>query len=123
MGPDSGVRQGGRGYGGQSRLPGLRERTLVQDDAYRAGKIMRRIAELIEQHAEHLGEVEVRDNGKLISEMVAQTKYMPQWFHYYGGLADKIQAQWFPSIARITSITSCESRWVSAPSSRPGTRR
>ena len=44
------------------------------------GKIMRRIAELIEQHAEHLGEVEVRDNGKLISEMVAQTKYMPQWF-------------------------------------------
>ena len=55
------------------------------------GKIMRRIAELIEQHAEHLGEVEVRDNGKLISEMVAQTKYMPQWFHYYGGLADKIQ--------------------------------
>src|SRR4029078_7097607 len=28
---------------------------------------------------------------KLISEMVAQTKYMPQWFYYYGGLADKIQ--------------------------------
>ena len=55
------------------------------------GKIMRRIAELIEQHAEHLGEVEVRDNGKLISEMVAQTKYMPQWFYYYAGLADKIQ--------------------------------
>jgi (Z)-2-((N-methylformamido)methylene)-5-hydroxybutyrolactone dehydrogenase len=54
------------------------------------GKIMRRIAELIEQHAEHLGEVEVRDNGKLISEMVAQTKYMPQWFYYYAGLADKI---------------------------------
>ena len=54
------------------------------------GKIMRRIAELIEQHAEYLGEVEVRDNGKLISEMVAQTKYMPQWFYYYAGLADKI---------------------------------
>ena len=28
------------------------------------GKIMRRIAQLIEQHAEHLGQVEVRDNGK-----------------------------------------------------------
>ena len=55
------------------------------------GKIMRRIAQLIEQHAEHLGQVEVRDNGKLISEMVAQTKYMPEWFYYYGGLADKIQ--------------------------------
>ena len=32
----------------------------------------------------------MRDNGKLISEMVAQTKYMPQWFYYYAGLADKI---------------------------------
>jgi (Z)-2-((N-methylformamido)methylene)-5-hydroxybutyrolactone dehydrogenase len=55
------------------------------------GKIMRRIAQLTEQHAEHLAQVEVRDNGKLISEMVAQTKYMPEWFYYYGGLADKIQ--------------------------------
>src|SRR5258707_9753497 len=52
---------------------------------------MRRIAQLIEKHAQHLGEIEVRDNGKLISEMAAQTKYMPDWFYYYGGLADKIQ--------------------------------
>ena len=39
---------------------------------------MRRIAQLIEKHSEHLGQIEVRDNGKLISEMAAQTKYM-QW--------------------------------------------
>ena len=57
---------------------------------------MRRIAQLIEKHAEHLGQVEVRDNGKLISEMVAQTKYMPEWFYYYGGLADKIQGAVVP---------------------------
>jgi (Z)-2-((N-methylformamido)methylene)-5-hydroxybutyrolactone dehydrogenase len=54
------------------------------------GKIMRRIAQLIEQHGEHLARIEVRDNGKLISEMAAQTKYLPEWFYYYGGLADKI---------------------------------
>src|SRR5215813_12950005 len=60
------------------------------------GKLLRRIAELIEQHAEHLGEVEVRDNGKLISEMVAQTRYLPEWFYYYGGLADKIQGAVVP---------------------------
>ena len=60
------------------------------------GKIMRRIAELIEKHAEHLGQIEVRDNGKLISEMAAQTKYMPEWFYYYGGLADKIQGAVVP---------------------------
>ena len=60
------------------------------------GKVMRRIAQLIEKHAEHLGQIEVRDNGKLISEMGAQTKYMPEWFYYYGGLADKIQGAVVP---------------------------
>ena len=54
------------------------------------GKVMRRIGGLIEKHAEYLGQIEVRDNGKLISEMGAQTKYMAEWFYYYGGLADKI---------------------------------
>ena len=38
----------------------------------------------------------MRDNGKLISEMAAQTKYMPEWFYYYGGLADKIQGAVVP---------------------------
>ncbi|HZV20628.1 MAG TPA: aldehyde dehydrogenase family protein, partial [Hyphomicrobiales bacterium] len=55
------------------------------------GKALRRIAALIEKHAQHLAEVEVRDNGKLISEMLAQMKYLPEWYYYYGGLADKIQ--------------------------------
>jgi acyl-CoA reductase-like NAD-dependent aldehyde dehydrogenase len=60
------------------------------------GKILRRIAQLIETHAGHLAQIEVRDNGKLISEMAAQTKYMPEWFYYYGGLADKIQGAVVP---------------------------
>jgi aldehyde dehydrogenase (NAD+) len=60
------------------------------------GKAMRRIAGLIEKHAGYLAEIEVRDNGKLISEMLAQTKYLPEWFYYYGGLADKIQGAVVP---------------------------
>ncbi len=60
------------------------------------GRIMRKIAQLIEEHAEHLARIEVRDNGKLISEMWAQTKYMPEWFYYFGGLADKIQGAVVP---------------------------
>ena len=39
----------------------------------------------------------MRDNGKLMSEMHAQTKYLPEWFYYYGGLADKIQGAVVPS--------------------------
>ena len=38
----------------------------------------------------------MRYNGKLISEMLAQTKYMPEWYYYYGGLADKIQCAVVP---------------------------
>ena len=59
--------------------------------------MLRRIAGLIEKHAEHLARIEVCDNGKLISEMLAQTKYLPEWFYYYGGLADKIQGAVVPS--------------------------
>jgi len=55
------------------------------------GKKLRLIGDLIAKHSEHLAGIEVRDNGKLISEMVAQNRYMPEWFYYYGGLADKIQ--------------------------------
>jgi acyl-CoA reductase-like NAD-dependent aldehyde dehydrogenase len=60
------------------------------------GKLLRRIAGLIEKHADYLAEIEVRDNGKLISEMAAQTKYLPEWYYYYGGLADKIQGAVVP---------------------------
>src|SRR5215475_15242832 len=60
------------------------------------GKALRRIAALIEKHAEFLAEIEVRDNGKMISEMIAQTRYLPEWFYYYGGLADKIQGAVVP---------------------------
>jgi len=60
------------------------------------GKALRRIAGLIERHAEYLAQIEVRDNGKLMSEMIAQTRYLPEWFYYYGGLADKIQGAVVP---------------------------
>ena len=60
------------------------------------GRVLRTIAGLIEKHADHLAEIEVRDNGKLISEMSAQLKYLPEWYYYYGGLADKIQGSVVP---------------------------
>ena len=30
------------------------------------------------------------DNGKLFSEMKGQLDYHPEWWRYYGGLADKL---------------------------------
>ncbi|MEM7254870.1 MAG: aldehyde dehydrogenase [Pseudomonadota bacterium] len=60
------------------------------------GRVLRRIGDLIAKNADHLAEIEVRDNGKLISEMNAQTNYMPEWYYYYGGLADKVQGAVVP---------------------------
>jgi acyl-CoA reductase-like NAD-dependent aldehyde dehydrogenase len=60
------------------------------------GHVMRRLGDLITENAQHLAEIEVRDNGKLLSEMLGQTRYVPQWFHYFGGLADKLQGAVIP---------------------------
>ena len=39
----------------------------------------------------------MRDNGKLYAEMSAQAAYMAQWYHYYGGLADKVEGAVLPT--------------------------
>jgi len=61
------------------------------------GKLMVRLAELIEENAASLAETEVRDNGKLLAEMSAQTRYLAEWYRYYGGLADKIEGTVIPT--------------------------
>ena len=60
------------------------------------GAILRRFADLVAENADRLGELETRDNGKLITEMRGQLRYIPQWFHYFGGLADKIEGRVIP---------------------------
>ncbi len=55
------------------------------------GAMLVRLAGVIEDHAEQLAEIEVRDNGKLYAEVVNQTRYLTNWFRYYGGLADKLE--------------------------------
>jgi (Z)-2-((N-methylformamido)methylene)-5-hydroxybutyrolactone dehydrogenase len=61
------------------------------------GKILYKLAELIEADAARLAEIEVRDNGKLYAEMHAQTKYLAEWYRYYGGLADKVEGAVIPT--------------------------
>ena len=61
------------------------------------GALLRKLGDLIGEKAKFLAEIEVRDNGKLLAEMSAQTAYMAQWYYYYGGLADKIEGHVIPS--------------------------
>jgi aldehyde dehydrogenase (NAD+) len=65
--------------------------------ATQRGALLRKLGDLIAANAERLAQLEVRDNGKLIAEMLAQLRYIPQWYYYFGGLADKIQGSVIPS--------------------------
>lgn len=60
------------------------------------GMLMRRLGDLIAENADALARTEVKDNGKLLSEMAGQLNYMPQWYYYFGGLADKIEGAVIP---------------------------
>ncbi len=64
--------------------------------ASQRGKLLYRLAELIEQNAESLGEIETTDSGKLAHETVAQTRYVGDYYRYYAGLADKIEGATLP---------------------------
>ncbi|MFN8217833.1 MAG: aldehyde dehydrogenase family protein [Solirubrobacterales bacterium] len=60
------------------------------------GRLLARLADLIEANAETLVEAEVRDNGKTISEVSAQYRLLPEWYRYFGELADKIDGAVLP---------------------------
>jgi (Z)-2-((N-methylformamido)methylene)-5-hydroxybutyrolactone dehydrogenase len=62
----------------------------------RRGALLRRLGDLIAANADHLADVEVTDNGKLRAEMLGQMSYLPEWFHYFGGLADKVEGAVIP---------------------------
>lgn len=63
----------------------------------RRGRLLYKLGDLVAAHAEKLAELEVRDNGKLLAEMLGQMRYLPEWFYYYGGLADKIEGAVTPA--------------------------
>jgi len=60
------------------------------------GHLLRRLGDLVAENSQRLAEIEVRDNGKLMAEMGLQLKYVPQWYYYFGGLADKIEGSVLP---------------------------
>src|SRR5436309_5704039 len=62
----------------------------------RRGALLRKLGDLVAEHSASLAEIEVRDNGKLYAETSGQTRYVADWFHYFAGLADKIEGSVIP---------------------------
>ncbi|MPZ74737.1 MAG: aldehyde dehydrogenase family protein [Nitriliruptorales bacterium] len=58
---------------------------------------MRRLAAIIRREAESLAQIETRDNGKLLREMLGQMQYLPAWLDYFSGVADKVEGATIPS--------------------------
>ena len=77
-------------------------RRMLDDPAWRdinqtaRGKLLYRLADLIEEHAEKIGIAETNDSGKLLAETASQTKYVGDYYRYYAGLADKIEGAVLP---------------------------
>jgi aldehyde dehydrogenase (NAD+) len=59
--------------------------------------LLRRLGQLITDHAERLARLEVNDSGKLYREMIGQLKGLGGWYQYYAGIADKIEGRQIPS--------------------------
>jgi len=59
--------------------------------------LLRRLGDLVGQNAERLARLEVNDSGKLYREMFGQLNALGGWYHYYAGLADKIEGRQIPS--------------------------
>jgi acyl-CoA reductase-like NAD-dependent aldehyde dehydrogenase len=66
------------------------------------GRLLRKLGDLIGEHAEELARTETRDNGKLLREMRAQLAGLPEYFYYYAGYADKIDGSVIPAVSRKT---------------------
>ena len=77
------------------------------------GRLLRKVADLIIEHAPRIAEIEQRDNGKLAAEVVSQTRYVGDYFHYYAGLADKIQSHVLPTDKKgVFAFTRYEAKGV-----------
>jgi acyl-CoA reductase-like NAD-dependent aldehyde dehydrogenase len=57
---------------------------------------MFRLADLIDQHANELGVLETRENGKLLKETTSQAHFAARCYRYFAGVADKILGDVIP---------------------------
>jgi acyl-CoA reductase-like NAD-dependent aldehyde dehydrogenase len=60
------------------------------------GRLLYRLADLVERDAAHLGRIETTDSGKLLAETANQTGYVADYYRYFAGLADKIEGAVLP---------------------------
>ena len=60
------------------------------------GKYLRKLGDILAENSEKLGLIESVDTGKMAKETKWQAAYIAEFFHFFGGLADKITGHTLP---------------------------
>ena len=60
------------------------------------GHCLRGLADVLVQHAEHLGRTETTDTGKLFKETRWQANYLAEFYSFFAGCADKVSGDTLP---------------------------
>ena len=68
--------------------------------------LLRRLAELYQQHAPELARIESRDNGRALRESRVDVGAHHQWLHWYASLADKLSGRMIPFDDSVHAFTS-----------------
>ena len=66
-------------------------------DGTQRGRLIRRWADLVEQHGPELAELDSRDTGNLRTEALGDVAAAVNWLGYYAGMADKIEGRSLPA--------------------------
>ncbi|KOB77219.1 Mitochondrial aldehyde dehydrogenase, partial [Operophtera brumata] len=74
-------------------------------DASARGRLMLKLAELIESQARYLAEIETLDCGKPVKEAEDEVYYSATVLRYYAGKADKIVGNTIPADGEVLSFT------------------
>lgn len=64
--------------------------------ASQRGKLLYKLADLIEKAAPQLAQYETYDTGKIIRETSSQIAYVAEYYRYYAGIADKLEGRYLP---------------------------
>jgi (Z)-2-((N-methylformamido)methylene)-5-hydroxybutyrolactone dehydrogenase len=63
--------------------------------ATQRGHLIRKLAERLADQADAVARIETTDTGKLFRETASVTRYIAEYFHYFGGAADKLHGSTF----------------------------
>jgi len=77
-------------------------------DASARGKLLHKLADLVERDVEVIGNLETLDNGKARGDAILDINYSIDTLRYYGGLADKVCGKTIPADYGFFAMTRRE---------------